>query len=39
MEAIRQTRENIKTEKAAMEEQEQLLAQQQDELQKQVEQA
>ena len=33
IEAIRQTRENIKTEKAAMEEQEQLLAKQQDELQ------
>ena len=39
MEAIRQTRENIKTEKAAMEEQEQLLAQQQDELQKKVDEA
>ena len=39
MEAIRQTRENIKAEKAAMEEQEQLLAQQQDELQKKVDEA
>ena len=39
MEAIRQTRENIKTEKAAMEGQEQLLAQQQDELQKKVDEA
>ena len=39
MEAIRQTRENIKTEKAAMEEQEQMLAQQQDELQKKVDEA
>lgn len=39
IEAIRQTRENIKTEKAAMEEQEQLLAKQQDELQQQVDEA
>lgn len=39
IEAIRQTRENIKTEKTAMEEQEQLLAQQQDELQQQVDEA
>lgn len=39
IEAIRQTRENIKTEKAAMEEQEQLLATQQDELQQQVDEA
>ena len=39
IEAIRQTRENIKTDKAAMEEQEALLSQQQDELQKQVDDA
>ena len=39
IEAIRQTRENIKTEKTAMEEQEQLLAKQQDELQQQVDEA
>lgn len=39
IEAIRQTRENIETEKAAMEEQEQLLAKQQDELQQQVDEA
>ena len=36
IDAIRQTRENIKAEKAAKEEQEQLLAQQQDELQQKV---
>ena len=39
IEAIRQTRENIKADKAAMEEQEELLSQQQDELQKQVDDA
>ena len=39
IEAIRQTRETIKTEKAAKEEQEKLLGQQQDELQKQVDEA
>ena len=39
IDAIRQTRENIKAEKAAKEEQEQLLAQQQDELQQKVNEA
>ena len=39
IEAIRQTRENIKAEKTAMEEQEQLLAQQQDALQQKVDEA
>ena len=39
IDAIRQTRENIKAEKATKEEQEQLLAQQQDELQQKVNEA
>ena len=39
IDAIRQTRENIKAEKAAKEEQEQLLAQQQDALQQKVDEA